>query len=277
MIYFKRKLWTIFLAAGIFFSPHQSLLFGENQPSEYKINREFFKNFGDDCLGVFVSPKDWQKRDSLIFSAVLTTGFLLSCADRDVHQWVQNSRSPSSDDFFQAVTLLGDGRVIFGLVAVSYASGEIFNNRSLRKTALLSLESWVAAGLLVGGLKFAIGRARPETGESSHSFHPFSMKSRFNSFPSGHSASAFAVATTIAEQSEQAYLDILAYSLAAFVALSRVHNNKHWPSDVFIGSCLGHFVAKKISALNRNRDAKQLRLSVHLSHNHRSLSLSLSF
>jgi len=141
----------------------------------------------------------------------------------------------------------------------------------------LSLESWLTTGIIVRGLKSVAGRARPWTGESSHSFHPFSTKSRFASFPSGHASSAFAVATVIADQSKKVYIDILAYSLASVAAFSRVHLDKHWASDILVGSAIGYFVAKKISALNRNRDSKKVKLSFQFSRQRQALSLTYYF
>jgi len=141
----------------------------------------------------------------------------------------------------------------------------------------LSLESWLTTGIIVRGLKSVVGRARPWTGESSHSFHPFSTRSSFASFPSGHASSAFAVATVIADQSKKVYIDILAYSLATMAAFSRVHLDKHWASDILVGSAIGYFVAKKISALDRNRDLKKVKLSFQFSRKRQAFSLIYYF
>jgi len=105
----------------------------------------------------------------------------------------------------------------------------------------------------------------------------FSGRSSYHAFPSGHSASAFAVATTIADQTDKMLVDILAYSLAASVALARVHVNEHWFSDVFIGSAIGHFVAKKICALNRNQKSARLRVEFCFQEGRQAISLSLFF
>jgi membrane-associated phospholipid phosphatase len=272
----EKNLGIIFLTGLLLLLPRGFLL-AETHPDENKINREFFKNFADDFSKVLISPKNWGKRDFLNFSAVFSAGLLFYAFDQDIRNWVQDRRSQSSDEVFNFITHLGDGGILLGSIAASYAAGEVFNSNSLRKTALLCLESWLTAGFIVGGLKFVVGRARPGSGESSHTFHPFSMRSSFTSFPSGHSASAFAVAETIAEQSRETYADILAYSLATLVALSRVHNDRHWASDVFIGSSIGYFVAKKICSLDRNRDSKKVKVGIQFSAQNRALSIALSF
>jgi hypothetical protein len=40
------------------------------------------------------------------------------------------------------------------------------------------------------------------------------------------------------------------------VALSRVHNNEHWASDVFVGAAIGHFIARKVAGLNKKPNDK---------------------
>jgi membrane-associated phospholipid phosphatase len=62
------------------------------------------------------------------------------------------------------------------------------------------------------------------------------------SFPSGHSASAFAFATAVGLQMPQAAVPLRA--LAALVAYSRVHTGVHYPGDVVFGSLLGSSVAQ---------------------------------
>jgi membrane-associated phospholipid phosphatase len=272
----KKNLGIIFLTGLLLLLPRGFLL-AETRPAENKINREFLKNFADDFSKVLTSPKNWGKRDFLNFSAVFSAGLLLYAFDQDIRSWVLDRRDQSSDEVFNFITHLGDGGILFGSIAATYAAGEVFKSNSLRKTSLLCLESWLTAGLIVETLKFVAGRARPGSGESSHSFHPFSLRSSFFSFPSGHSASAFAVAETIALQSRKTCVDVLAYSLATLVALSRVHNDRHWASDVFIGSSIGYFVAKKICSLDRNRDSNKVKVGIQFSAQSRALSIALSF
>ncbi len=269
----------VFILLGIlFFSPSQNILFAEtSSDDDDKLNKEFLLNFGDDFVDVLVSPKNWKGGDFLSFSAVLGAGLLLYSVDQDIQQWVQDHRSSSSEDSFKTIGQLGNGVVLIGLMTALYVSGEVSDNNSLRKTALLSLESWLTSGIIVRGLKSVAGRARPWTGESSHSFHPFSTRSRFASFPSGHASSAFAVATVIADQSQKVYIDILAYSLATMAAFSRVHLDKHWASDILVGSAIGYFVGKKISALDRNRDLKKVKLSFQFSRQRQAFSLTYYF
>jgi membrane-associated phospholipid phosphatase len=70
-----------------------------------------------------------------------------------------------------------------------------------------------------------------------------------SSFPSGHSASAFAFATAVS--SDVPWLSLPIYFLAASVAYSRVHTGAHYPGDVVVGALVGGMsasVASKITS-----------------------------
>ena len=106
----------------------------------------------------------------------------------------------------------------------------------------------------------ATHRHRPNSGNSSSSWDGFKFSKDNVSFPSGHAATAFACATVIAnEYKGNRTIVNTAYGLATLSALSRINDNDHWSSDVFIGSAIGYFTAK---AIIRSRDKKN---SLHIS------------
>lgn len=191
-----------------------------------------------------------------MFSAVLGTGFLLYLFDEDIKDWMDRNSGALSRRISPYVNALGGGIFLSGFLGTLYAVGEVTGKDGLRHTALMGLEGWLTSGFVVMGIKILSGRARPLTGHGPSVFRPLAFSSRFNSFPSGHAASAFGVASVIAETSDSLIVDISAYSLAALVALARVHDNKHWASDVFFGSAIGYFVGKKVVALHRSRRTK---------------------
>jgi undecaprenyl-diphosphatase len=71
--------------------------------------------------------------------------------------------------------------------------------------------------------------------------HQIGPSERTHSFPSGHSATAFAGATILAHYVPR-YRFCL-YGLAALIALSRLYNGVHYPTDVLAGSLLGAAIA----------------------------------
>lgn len=95
------------------------------------------------------------------------------------------------------------------------------------------------AGLLNGLVKILAGRPRPKIFKSDglHAFDFFRFQADYWSFPSGHTAMAFAVATVatvLLPRHIVAY-----YLLALMVAASRVLGGSHWVSDVIAGGFVG--------------------------------------
>jgi len=242
-----------------------------------RLNKTYFKKFGQDFGSIITSPGRWGTSDFLKFTALAGTGVLLYGFDQKIHDWVQKQKTPSSISASPYISKFGNGYYLTAFMVAMYAGGEIFDGPGLRKTALLSLESFLTTSAVVLALKVAAGRARPYTGESPRGFSPLSFTSGHMSFPSGDAAGAFAVATVIAEQTPEVFVDILAYGLAGLVAIYRVHDRKHWPSDVFTGSALGFFVGKKISHLNKNSSSGNSHLSFEFTPHRQSITLSLYF
>ena len=263
-------LWTPFQASA-------SRQEGQSPPTADRLNGAYVKQLGRDFVDVISSPAKWGTGDLLKFAAFIGTGALLYGFDKDIYDWVQRNKGRTSEDASAVISKFGNGGYLTAFMAALYAGGEIFDRPGLRRTALLSLESFLTTSALVLCLKSGVGRARPNAGESSRSFHPFSIKSGYTSFPSGDAAGAFAVATTIAEETPGTVVDVLAYGLAGLVAVYRVHDRKDWPTDVLAGSALGFFVAKKISSLNRNGTSAAYQISFQLTPSLQSVTLMVFF
>ncbi|MGD0267199.1 MAG: phosphatase PAP2 family protein, partial [Candidatus Methylomirabilota bacterium] len=56
-------------------------------------------------------------------------------------------------------------------------------------------------------------------------------------------------------------VSILAYGLAGVAGLTRIYDDKHWASDVFLGAALGTLIGKAVAKLNEPRREKS-RVSV---------------
>ncbi|RMF87105.1 MAG: phosphatase PAP2 family protein [Nitrospirae bacterium] len=105
-------------------------------------------------------------------------------------------------------------------------------------------------------VKVAVGRERPAGDlENDRRLHPGNTAGRRNSFPSGHTALAFATAAALQEAPLPASTRAAAYGLAGLTAWSRLHDERHWLSDVVAGGLLGwatgRYVARRHPAAGR--------------------------
>jgi membrane-associated phospholipid phosphatase len=104
-----------------------------------------------------------------------------------------------------------------------------------KQEAMQGVKALAATTLVVQGLKFAVGEKRPNSDSRT-------------SFPSGHTAEAFAMATVLADYHPKSAL--WAYTAASVVGWSRVHEKAHYWHDVVAGALIGHFIAKKFTSGN---------------------------
>lgn len=141
--------------------------------------------------------------------------------------------------FFVNYTFLGDG--IFALALVAF----LFY-RKQRKLALLVLAAYLTSGITAQLLKNIIYAPRPriyfEAGQYIYHLDNFGNSGGgASSFPSGHTTSAFAIATVCALWWQKNRLSILLVAAAALVGYSRIYLAQHFMTDVLAGSCIGIF------------------------------------
>jgi len=143
--------------------------------------------------------------------------------DQAVRDDLQRHHDPRLQPVMQAATDLGRKDVLFGLLLAVAVLDPVAGPA----TARLALTSLVSTNLVVEGFKRAVDRPRP------HGAHQRSNAS----FPSGHAASAFALAVVFARRWKRAA--ILFWLLAAIVAFSRMYLDRHYLSDVVVAAVIG--------------------------------------
>jgi membrane-associated phospholipid phosphatase len=115
--------------------------------------------------------------------------------------------------------------------------------RAGRRAATMGLASVGVAATAINVVVKPLGmRRRPDRESAEVPFARHVPMPASSSFPSGHSAAAFAFATGVGYTLPQAAAPLRA--LAALVAYSRVHTGVHYPGDVVAGSLLGSALAQ---------------------------------
>jgi undecaprenyl-diphosphatase len=115
--------------------------------------------------------------------------------------------------------------------------------------ALFIFLSIAASGLLTDLVKLLVGRARPMV--AGGGFDPFTVGYAYNSFPSGHSTTCFALAFAIAALWPRWFWPMLACAIA--VAASRVILQVHYLSDVIGGALVSLVTVNALCALFARR------------------------
>ncbi len=165
---------------------------------------------------------------------------------------------------------IGDGWHLTALSLVLLALGWILTRPTMIVAAIQSLIAHGATALVVNGLKHVIGRPRPKFTHASDWQMSVSWVSGWDSFPSGHSAASFAVATVLAKRFPIA--SAVCIGVAAFVALSRVLRGSHFPTDVVGGAVLGSLSGALASA-----PLKEWRTSLADGVRHAAIGVSMVF
>jgi PAP2 superfamily len=117
-------------------------------------------------------------------------------------------------------------------------------------TALLAGEAYADSAVVDLAIKAITRRKRPSDVAPSAPFNDtfFSGgKSPFkgSSFPSGHAAGAFAIATVVATRYHRhRWVPWAVYGFATAVSFSRITSSSHFPSDVFLGAALGYSITR---------------------------------
>jgi membrane-associated phospholipid phosphatase len=136
-----------------------------------------------------------------------------------------------------------------------YLTSLVTHDTYTRNTALLTAEGLIDTQIVSQVVKTAIGRLKPSDIPINGNYRDtwFKYKGQWynrGGFPSGHTASAFAVATVISGRyPKHRWVPIVAYTAATALSLSRLPTLAHFPSDIFIGAAMGysigHFVVLK--------------------------------
>jgi undecaprenyl-diphosphatase len=138
------------------------------------------------------------------------------------------------------IDFISHGATLIAVAFVLYLIGR-FLRPGLYDVGRSLLAGLVTAGISVQLLKHLIGRARPRLTDDSIFIGP-SLKSGYDSFPSGHTTLAFCLAYILSQYFPKYRTPF--YLFALVVSLERIEDIAHFPSDVLAGAVVGLIVGK---------------------------------
>jgi hypothetical protein len=219
---------------------------------------------GDDRT---VVPRDTAhaERHQTLFTyrdAILAAGFAgLTVAmfplDKNIARQIRqdstfNGFTQSSAVGFETISSPGAYVIGGGL----YLVGRFAKKPDLADLGWHGTEAVLLANGLTGFLKGTLGRSRPfvsnDTNPRDFRFGGGFSSSDRQSFPSGHTTTAFAAAAAVTSEIRRLhpkalpYVATVMYGGATLVGLSRMDLNKHWASDVALGAAVGTFSGLKV-------------------------------
>jgi membrane-associated phospholipid phosphatase len=212
--------------------------------------RTFPRDFLHDQKAIWSFPGQLAKGNHLIPTLAITgaTAGLLVADPHAMPYFRSHARNLDdvNDVFDSPITSAEIVAVPVSLMIAGY----IRHDRYQVSTALLAGEAYADSEIVDLALKAITRRERPSDVPAGEPFRDtfFSgRKSPFkgSSFPSGHAAGVFSVATVVATRyRNHRWVPWLAYSFATAISFSRVTTSSHFPSDVFLGAALGYTITR---------------------------------
>ena len=157
---------------------------------------------------------------------------ILKKIDNTIFRWINvKFRNKTFDKIMPIITSAGNLGIVWIIISVL-----LMTKQDYRVLGLMILMAIIITNILVDGIiKHIVKWKRPFYGDSDKELlisRPITY-----SFPSGHTASSFAVAAVFIETDNAASLEIIL--LASLIAFSRIYLGVHYPSDVIGGGIIG--------------------------------------
>ena len=204
---------------------------------EGKPTRGFFSAFGHNLVD---DTKHIARRNTLYWlGAGIGLAYAVHPADKTF-----NARLANDHNAFVAGAVIGEMPTILGLGALSYAVGRASDRPRAEHLGLDIIEATALSEGIVEAAKYTIRRERPVQKSGVLPSSGYSM-------PSGHATLTFASATVL--QQHLGYkAGIPTYAIATYVAMSRLHDNVHYLSDVVMGAATGIIIGRSVTWHGRN-------------------------
>jgi membrane-associated phospholipid phosphatase len=192
-----------------------------------------------DAVLLFSAPAHFSLRGWGTVGWVAAGTGMSMLVDDNVRLFFLKRHGTTGDAIGDFGTTYGSPYPALGITAVLYGAGLAFDEPGIRRAGRHIAQSVLYAAAITTTLKTLIGRHRPFLDDGPYSYHGPTFKDEFNSLPSGHSTLAFALSSSLAADIDNPWATAGLYGLAALTGLTRIYNDRHWLSDVFLGAAIG--------------------------------------
>ena len=203
----------------------------------------FIQHLAEDQKHFWTMPTRARRKDLkwIIPAAAVTAGIVVG------DSWILN-QVPNRPNQIQRSLTISDYSA-YSLIAAgggAFILGKITHNDHMRETGFLAAEAAIGATGATYAFKVATERERPYVGTGAGDLFDGYPSSRTSSFPSEHSAIAWAIAGVVAHEYPGPLTKFAAYALASTVTVTRVTSKQHFASDVLVGGALGWYFAHEV-------------------------------
>ena len=176
-------------------------------------------------------------RIGLVTILIISLNSQLSSQNLDINilRAINSPQDLPSDGFFRFISN-SEPYVMFSVPVGMATAGFIRHDKTLIRNAYTGFAALAVTGGISLGLKYAVNRERPFV-----TYPDIVKKSKAGSpsFPSGHTSSAFATATSLSLVYPKWYIIGPSFAWAGTVGYSRMHLGVHYPSVVLAGALIG--------------------------------------
>ena len=201
------------------------------------------------------------KKILFIFAIMLFSAANAQNWDINLLKEINLERNKSLDPTFKFITNSVSPMSIGAPVAV-LGIGILQKDSSLKSKGIIMVEALCVNALTTTALKLAVKRDRPFV---TYPYLDKQAEAGSYSFPSGHTSSAFALATSLSLAFPKWYVVAPSYMYACAAGYSRMHLGVHYPSDVLAGAIVGagsavlsHYLQGKIKFDGNKKKAVKL-------------------
>jgi membrane-associated phospholipid phosphatase len=156
--------------------------------------------------------------------------------DVRILNYINSPKPMHSDKFYKFMSNTSIDVVVAAPVGLALAGYFRNDNQMLRNAGITASATLLNLGITMG-LKYTVNRQRPFKTYPDLIFNKVDQKDP--SFPSGHTSTAFATATSLSLAYPKWYVIVPSYAWASTVAYSRMHLGVHYPTDIIGGIVIG--------------------------------------